>query len=439
MKITLNQKQMDFLKSTYINTGFCAGLGSGKSYVATLKTIIKKTKFPNCTVAYYLPTYGLIRDIAFDKFPDMLSKMGYKYKLNKSDKEIHIEDYGKIIFRSMDTPENIVGYETFYTIIDECDILPMEKMNTAYKKILGRNRQVIKVEKKDIPKDWIIPMMLPKGMEWNIELKCICWCNQIDVSSTPEGFKWFYKRYVKEFNEETDLLVRASTYENKHLPKQYIYNLEQEYPPNLLKAYLNGEFVNLSNENVYSYFDRKIHHKDIELQDYEVVHCGQDFNYNGCVTTCFVVRDGIPHLFDEIISKDTYGIVENLNRRFKSNTVCVYPDASGKAHKTNSSETDLSILRKAGFSIYANNKNPMVRDRINSVNAILSHNRFFIDTNKCPKTTQALEQQAYDDKGEPEKFAGSATVDDFNDSLGYFIYYKFPLIDRGLSTSTFIV
>ena len=34
--------------------------------------------------------------------------MGYIYKLNKSDKEIHIEGAGKIIFRSMDNPETIV-------------------------------------------------------------------------------------------------------------------------------------------------------------------------------------------------------------------------------------------------------------------------------------------------------------------------------------------
>ena len=95
MKITLNQKQMDFLKSNAINTGFVAGFGSGKSYVSTLKTIIKKVSFPKCTVAYYLPTYGLIRDIAFEKFPDMLSEMGYKYKLNKTDIEPIFDSFNK--------------------------------------------------------------------------------------------------------------------------------------------------------------------------------------------------------------------------------------------------------------------------------------------------------------------------------------------------------
>ena len=97
----LNRPQLDYLNSKKINTGFVAGLGSGKSYVATLKTIIKKIQNPTLTVAYYLPTYGLIRDIAFDKFPTMLAEMGITFKLNKSDKEIHIANYGKIIFRSL--------------------------------------------------------------------------------------------------------------------------------------------------------------------------------------------------------------------------------------------------------------------------------------------------------------------------------------------------
>ena len=255
MKFKLNKPQIDYIKSKSINTAFVAGLGSGKSYVATLKTIIKKIDNPTLTVAYYLPTYPLIRDIAFAKFPDMLSEMGIDYKLNKSDKEIHIKDHGKIVFRSMDNPETIVGYEVFYSIIDECDILKTDKMEVAYNKIMARNRQ-----------------KHPNGKK-----------NELDVAGTPEGYKWFYKRFVKEFRPETDLLLRASTYQNNHLPPEYITNLEAQYPPNLLKAYLNGEFVNLNSETVYSYFDRERHHKSIELLDNETIHAGQEFNYNGCV------------------------------------------------------------------------------------------------------------------------------------------------------------
>lgn len=397
---------MNFLNSTAINTGFCAGLGSGKSFVATLKTIMKKIENPEMTVAYYLPTYGLIRDIAFDKFPTMLSEMGYKYKLNKSDKEIHIDNYGKIIFRGMDNPETIVGYEVFYSIIDECDILNQDKMTIAYNKIMARNRQ-----------------KHPDGK-----------LNQIDVASTPEGFKWFYQRYVKEFNSETDLLVRASTYDNKHLPEQYILNLEQQYPPNLLKAYLNGEFVNLNSANVYSYFDREVHHKSVELNEYEAIHCGQDFNVFGCITTVFVIRNNISYQIDEISSNDTYGIVNNINQRYAGRVINIYPDASGNANKTNATKTDISILRDAGFNVYAKSKNPRVQDRVNSVQGLLSHNKIFIDTHKCPKTTEALEQLAYDDNGEPEKYSGGGTIDDYTDSFGYFVHYNFPLTGRNVST-----
>jgi len=414
-EIALNRKQMDFLTSKATNTGFVAGLGSGKSFVATLKTIKMKMENPTETVAYYLPTYGLIRDIAFDKFPTLLSELGIKYKLNKSDKEIHIENFGKIIFRSMDNAETIVGYEVFYSIIDECDILNQDKMTIAYNKIMARNRQ--------------------KHSEGKL--------NQIDVVSTPEGFKWFYQRYVKEFNSKTDKLVRASTYDNKHLPAEYISNLEQQYPPNLLKAYLNGEFVNLNSDTVYSYFDRKKHHNVTELLYDDIIHIGQDFNFNGCISTVFVIRyiNNIECVFmiDEFSSKDSYGIVETAKRKYPNRTITIYPDASGNANKTNATVTDIQILRQGGLSVYANNKNPRVQDRVNSVNALIYKDRFFIDTNKCIKSTEALEQQAYDLNGVPEKFNGSATIDDYNDSLGYFIYYKYPLLDRTVSTTTFIL
>lgn len=414
-EIALNRKQMDFLTSKATNTGFVAGLGSGKSFVATLKTIKMKMENPTETVAYYLPTYGLIRDIAFDKFPTLLSELGIKYKLNKSDKEIHIENFGKIIFRSMDNAETIVGYEVFYSIIDECDILNQDKMTIAYNKIMARNRQ--------------------KHQQGKL--------NQIDVVSTPEGFKWFYQRYVKEFNPSTDKLVRASTYDNKHLPPDYIANLEQQYPPNLLKAYLNGEFVNLNSDTVYSYFDRKKHHKIIELLPDDIIHIGQDFNYNGSVSTVFIIRyiNNIECVFmiDEFTSKDSYGIVENCKRKYQNRIINIYPDASGNANKTNATVTDIQILRQGGLNVYTNNKNPRVQDRVNSVNALIYKDRFFIDTNKCIKTTEALEQQAYDLNGVPEKFNGSATIDDYNDSLGYFIYYKYPLLDRTVSTTTFIL
>jgi hypothetical protein len=52
---------------------------------------------------------------------------------------------------------------------------------------------------------------------------------------------------------------------------------------------------------------------------------------------------------------------------------------------------------------------------------MFSNKKLFINTEKCVNITTALEQQAYDKNGAPEKFGGSATVDDWNDALGYMV------------------
>ena len=110
--------QREFIESVNPTTGLIAGFGSGKSYAGTLKTIIKKLQYPTVKVASYLPTYGHIRDIAFERYPQMCEELGLYYQLNKSDKELHIRNYGTIIFRNMSEPEMIVGYEVGYSLID---------------------------------------------------------------------------------------------------------------------------------------------------------------------------------------------------------------------------------------------------------------------------------------------------------------------------------
>ncbi|KCV45599.1 Terminase-like domain protein [Bordetella bronchiseptica 345] len=71
----------------------------------------------------------------------------------------------------------------------------------------------------------------------------------MDVTTTPEGFKFVYQQFVKQVRERPELaalygLVQASTYENgKNLPEDYIPSLRASYPPQLIAAYLRGQFV----------------------------------------------------------------------------------------------------------------------------------------------------------------------------------------------------
>lgn len=407
--LKISPPQMEFLESRNPSTGLVAGLGSGKSYIGTLKVLLFKLRHPSVKAAYYLPTFPLVRDIAFDKFPALCEELGLDYVLNKSDKELLIKGYGKVIFRTMSEPETIIGYEVGYSLVDETDILPMDKMTIAYENITARNRT-----------------KLPNGEQ-----------NIVDVVGTPEGYKWYYTNFKKEPLPGSKLIV-ASTYSNLHnLPDDYIDKLSALFPPNRLEAYLNGKFTNLTSGSVYSYFKREIHHTDEEVQEGETLHIGQDFNVGGCCSTVNVIRKGKPMQLEEFVSHDTQGIIANINSKYPNHDVLIYPDASGNANKTNASSSDISLLRSAGFSINAPSKNGKVVDRVNSFNVMLSNNEFKINTNNCPRSTEALEQQVYDKNGAPEKFGGAATIDDWNDAQGYFISRRFGINKAKAEVKTF--
>ena len=434
--IELSAPQYDFLVSRRKHTGFVAGFGSGKSYIGTLKTLMKiiDDKIPK--TAYYLPTYGDIRDIAFDVFPTVADALGYEYRLNKTDKEFSIFEngvkLGTTLFRNMSEPESIVGYQVGYTLIDETDILKTQIMDKAFKKILGRNRLVVEVEDQEIILKFNDYGVIQEGTYFHEGLQKLCWVNSIDVAGTPEGFKWFYDRFVTRYNPNTDTLIKASTYSNLHnLPADFIETLREQYPSELFDAYVNGEFINLTSGTIYKYFKRSTHNSNENDNGTEELYIGQDFNIGGCVSIVYIKRGNDMVAIDEYESYDTKAIVDNTKHRYKDRVVSFYPDASGNAKKTSASQTDINMIKNAGFKVFVNGRNPSVKDRHNIVNNKFEKMQLKVNTAKCPKFTNALEQHAYAANGEPEKFNGAGTVDDYTDAGTYPIAYMFPInVDR---------
>ncbi len=128
----------------------------------------------------------------------------------------------------------------------------------------------------------------------------------------------------------------------------------------------------------------------------------------------------IKYLYDEM--------VQEIKNRFKDKHIFIYPDPASKQRKTSAGGvTDLAILKNAGFNIRVRNNHPLIRDRINAVNKGFSHNQFKVNTNKCPKLKQPLENQGYYKKCEPEKFNEHPSIDDWTDSYGYFINRRYPI------------
>jgi hypothetical protein len=413
---TLNIPQDDFLQLPHKFRAFVAGFGSGKTWVGCAGLCQHAWEFPRINAGYFAPSYPMVRDIFYPTIDEVAQDWGLSAVVKRGDHEVALyagrQYRTTIICRSMDSPERIVGFKIGHALVDELDVMKLPQAEAAWRKIIARMRQ-----KAD-------------GLR-----------NGIDVTTTPEGFRFVYRQWVKELREKPELqalygMVQASTYQNgKNLPTGYIESLKATYPPQLIQAYLRGQFVNLQSGAVYPNFDRSKNHTDDEIKPGDVLHVGMDFNVLKMAAVVFVTREGKPRAVAELTNvRDTPTMARTIKERYKDHQVLIYPDASGQnTSSKNAAESDLSILRQAGLTVRANHANPLVKDRVNSVNALILNDegerRLLVNTRTCPTYTEALEQQAYDKNGEPDKTTGH---DHPNDAGGYFLCHEWPVVARNL-------
>lgn len=400
--IDLTIPQHRFMASSAVYPAFVGGYGSGKTQAAIARAIRLKYRDLGTNIAYYMPTFDLIVQMAFPRFVEIFEAARVPYRLNRADKVIDLgPKVGQIIFRTMDAPERIVAYEVAHSIADELDTLKHAKAAEVWRRIISRNRQKI-----------------PGGHP-----------NTAGVVTTPEGFRFVYENWKKRPFDGAEL-IRASTHSNEaNLPPGYIQSLINTYPSNLLTAYLEGEFINLAQGAVYHGFSRTLNATDAKVEPGEPLHIGMDFNVGAMAAAVHVLRGGLPYAVGELVGlRDTPDMVRAIQRRYPGHAVMAYPDASGGARKTtNASTSDVALLREAGFTVLAKPANPPVKDRVQAVNIMLDKDgerRYKINIDACPNLAESLETQAYDKNGEPDKSRG---LDHIVDATGYFMYYRFPV------------
>jgi len=423
---TLNVPQAQFLAMPHKFKAYVAGFGSGKTWVGCGGICKGMWEHPRINQGYFAPTYPQIRDIFYPTVEEVAFDWGLKVKINESNKEVHFyagrQYRGTTICRSMEKPATIVGFKIGNALVDELDVMPALKAQQAWRKIIARMRYKV------------------DGLR-----------NGIDVTTTPEGYKFVYQQFVKAVRDKPELaalygLVQASTFDNEaNLPDDYIPSLLASYPPELIKAYLRGQFTNLTSGTIYHQFDRRLNNCSDEEQPGEPLFIGMDFNVGKMAAIVHVKRDGLPRAVRELVKVyDTPAMIKRIQEEFwryeggryvASRQIYVYPDASGDSRKSNcASLTDIAQLREAGFSVMVNASNPPVKDRINSMNAMfcnaLGERRYLVNVQRCPVYTESLEQQVWDKNGEPDKKADN---DHPNDGGGYFIVKDYPIVKPAYS------
>jgi len=400
--------QYKFITSKAKYVALVSGLGAGKTEALIYKTLYFISTIPNASIGIFEPTYDLIRSILYPRFEEIFATANILYKLNKSEGIMDIWINGgkaRLTFKSMDNPSRIIGAEYDHSLIDEFDVLTMEKAMDVWIRVIARTRRKFKN---------------PDGTPG---------LNTVSVSTTPEGFRATYTMWVKDHKDNPEYeLIRGRTMDNHHLPSDYVQSLERTYSGPQGQAYLLGEFVNMKGLTVYSNFDRFKSHTDLTIDDFSksaAIYIGMDANVgNMAAIVIMKAEDGsrFAYAVDEFVKVlDTPQMINAITARYPGRQIVILPDSSmGSRKSVDASKSDIKLLREAGFRINAPKRNGAVKDRVLSMNNMFmdgeGNRSFFVNTDKCKELTECLEKQVYDDNGIPVK---TNDVDHTLDACGY--------------------
>lgn len=240
------------------------------------------------------------------------------------------------------------------------------------------------------------------------------------IVSSPNSFNWLYERFADpNRSEERDRLykmVSCATMENvAHLGTEYVDSLRANYTEELQAQELEGQFINTAVGRVYKYFDRVRHTLqgvDAQVLAYErdrPLLISFDFNATPCVAVFAQVRGNELHVFKEefLMDADLWELTDNITDWVKTvghnSEIEIFGDATGASRSANSKLTSWDIVFNAfkniGYTVgnYGllhkrfGASNPLVINRINSVNCLFKQDRCYIDFEKCPQLVKDLE------------------------------------------------
>lgn len=392
--------------------GVSAGYGAGKTRALCAKALHLAVANQGYIGAVMEPTGPLIRDIWLNEFDEFLLEYSVPFTFRSSplpEYTLHLPGGdSKILCRSFENWTRIIGLNLAWCLADEIDTVSPAIANRAFPKILGRLRS------------------------GNVR--------QFAVASTPEGYRWMWKTFGSEQAQSMEgrKLIKMKTSDNPYLPADFIERMRSNYDPNLLLAYLDGEFVNLTTGRVYSRFNRAKHVTQTAPEtEGQPLRIGVDFNVGNMTAVVALKLADRLVVVDEITgAQDTDSLAQELRRRYPSNRLYGYPDASGGNRSTNASRTDIQILESYGISNQSPASNPRVKDRVAAVQGLLENGKGQVRlhiASRCKRLIECLELQCYTEKGDPDKAAG---YDHPPDALGYVVWREFNPLHAGAGRGT---
>ena len=297
------------------------------------------------------------------------------------------------VYLAMQNPDDIYAFNFHCAICDEIDEVPSERVQKIVTAIQERCRVV-----------------MPAGRDMPSRDPFIFF------STTAQGLGGTYQliEYFKEKNLPY-IKIRGRTQDNTNLAQSQLKLLRGLYTEDEARAYLDGEFVNLSTGRVYPEYDARVHvYMPFKVKPTDTIYVGQDFNagYNAAVE--MVERNGKIYVVN-IHHWDYVGdAARRLRELYPNNKIIMIPDANGKEIMSGFVEE----FEQYNVEIHWNNINPSILERITGINKAFRFGNLFIFQG-LKKLEMGLETRDFDDTGKPRKGKGPDALDHHCDAFEY--------------------
>lgn len=397
MQLSLWNKQYDFLYDQGREALLEAGIGYGKSMVASIWLFDKVQQHPDSKWIMAARDYGQLRTAVDEEFEYYLNdifsvrKNEHYYKTNGS----------PIIYEFKHNNAKIYGFgaKNYQTAFragnyngawgDEVDFWAPE----AIKALRGRIRK-------------------------SPEL--------IRFTSSPNGFNHVWEDF---YQNKAGNVYNAPSIENKTLSPEYIENLKRTYSPKLFEQEVMAKRLNISVGQVYDEFSREKHVKPCRelLTDRDQLFFFTDYNIsNYCGTYMFFKNKTAYAIGEEHLKfEGTRVMAQKIKSKYPDRPVIVVGDSTGNNKRDVAvDQTNYTQFKLAGL-LTKHVNNPPVESRIIAANSNMYHNRVVIDPS-CVNLIRDLELLSYKEDGSGLD-KSDLTLSHASDGFTYGLWYFLPI------------
>lgn len=399
------------------------GFGAGKSMTDVMLCLFLYSCYAKSpepiTIGILGVTIKLLKQTVIADLERAFDAAGIPYRDNSQAGTLTV---GQItfVYLAMQNPDDIYAFNFHAAICDEIDEVPADRVKKIVTAIQERCRA-----------------MIPASTNGKMQAREPF----IFFSTTAQGLGGTFM-LVEEFrkNKVPYAVIRARTQDNPYLAPGQLKLLRKLYTEDEARAFLDGEFVNLSQGRCYPEFDPAKHIympfpikegiKHVEedgrvwFEGGDIIYVGQDFNagYNAAVV--MVQRGGNIHVvtghhWDWV----GQGAVK-LRQQYPNNRIVLIPDANGKEIMSGFTEE----FEEQYIEIFWNNVNPSILERITAVNKAFRFGQLYIHqanekNDSMDKITMCLQTRDFDDTGKPRKGKGPNALDHWGDAMEYGVWH----------------